>query len=103
MQEIILLVGFGETRVDAEACVLISYEAHKIAGDEGVVTFDGEDRRVLNLVGTVTQAMRKDEQMGIAIQLYISDGHSCNRSQLFELLGLERSFAVIRYLNQIIH
>ena len=95
VQEIILLVGFGETRVDAEACVLISYEAHKIAGDEGVVTFDGEDRRVLNLVGTVTQAMREDEQMGIAIQLYISDGQSCNRSELFELLGLELGFAVI--------
>ena len=29
------------------------------------------------------------------IQLYISDGHSCNRSELFELLGLELGFAVI--------
>lgn len=95
MEEIILFVGFGETRVDAQACVLVAHKAHDVASDEGVVTFDGEDRRVLNLVRTVTQAMRKDEQMGIAIQLYISDGHSCNRSQLFELLGLERSFAVI--------
>lgn len=95
VQEIILLVGFGETRVDAEACVLISHKAHDVAGDEGVVAFDGEDWRVLDLVGTVAEAMREDEQMGIAIQLYISDGHSCNRSELFELLGLELGFAVI--------
>ena len=95
VQEIILLVGFGETRVDAEACVLISHKAHDVAGDEGVVAFDGEDWRVLDLVGAVAEAMREDEQMGIAIQLYISDGHSCNRSELFELLGLELGFAVI--------
>jgi hypothetical protein len=49
----------------------------------------------LDLVGAAAEAMREDEQMGIAIQLYISDGHSCNRSELFELLGLELGFAVI--------
>ena len=95
VQEIILLVGFGETRVDAEACVLIAHKTHDVAGDKRVVAFDGEDRRILDLVGAVAEAMREDEQMGIAIQLYISDGHSCNRSELFELLGLELGFAVI--------
>ena len=95
MEEIILLVGLGKTRVDAQTCVLVSHKAHDVAGDEGVVAFDGEDWRVLDLVGAVAEAMRKDEQMGIAIQLYISDGHSGYCSELFELLGLERSFAVI--------
>ena len=95
VQEIILLVGFGETRVDAQACVLVAHKAHDVAGDKRVVAFDSEDWRVLDLVGAVAEAMREDEQMGIAIQLYISDGHSCNRSELFELLGLELGFAVI--------
>lgn len=95
MEEIILFVGFGKTRVDAQTCVLVSHKAHDVAGDEGVVAFDGEDWRVLDLVGAVAEVMREDEQMGIAIQLYISDGHSCNRSELFELLGLELGFAVI--------
>ena len=95
MEEIILFVGFGKTREDAQTCVLVSHKAHDVAGDEGVVAFDGEDRRVLDLVGTVAEAMREDEQMGISIQLYISDGHSSNRSELFELLGLELGFTVI--------
>jgi len=95
MEEIILLVGFGETRVDAQACVLVAHKAHEVAGDEGVFAFYGKDRCVLDLVRTIAEAMREDEQMGIAIQLNISDGHSCNRSELFELLGLERGFAII--------
>lgn len=95
VQEIILFVGFGETRVYTQACVLIAHKAHDVAGDKRAVAFDGEDRCVLDLVGAVAEAMREDEQMGIAIQLYISDGHSSNRSKLFELLGLELGFAVI--------